>query len=142
MASLNRLRSLSRPGISMVFIDLNESLNSEELPQQWDLMRRKVGDMKLLLPATAQISIVQDEFSEVYGMLFSIHSEDAEKSELREYAKELQRRIKTVDGIKKIELHGVQPQEVHIEMPDERLAQYGLSVAQVWSQTKCSKHYF
>ncbi|WP_135458147.1 efflux RND transporter permease subunit [Vibrio echinoideorum] len=134
MATLNRLRSLSRPGMSMVFVDLKESLQSEQLPQEWDLLRRKVSDMKLLLPSTAQISVVQDEFSEVYGMLFSIHSEDASPVELRRYAEELQRRIKTVDGIKKVELHGVQPRVVHIDIPDERLAQYGLSMAQVWSQ--------
>ncbi|OEF78576.1 transporter [Vibrio tasmaniensis 1F-155] len=134
MATLNRLRSLSRPGMSMVFVDLKESLNSKALPQEWDLLRRKVSDMKLLLPSTAQISVVQDEFSEVYGMLFSIHSNDASPAELRRYAEELQRRIKTVDGIKKIELHGVQPRVVHIDIPDERLAQYGLSITQVWSQ--------
>ncbi|WP_045419412.1 efflux RND transporter permease subunit [Vibrio campbellii] len=134
MAELNRLRSLSRPGMSMVFVDLKESLNSKALPQQWDLLRRKVDDVKLQLPSTAQISIVQDEFSEVYGMLFSIHSNDAAPEELRRYAEELQRQIKAVKGIKKIELHGVQPRVVHIDMPDERLAQYGLSVAQVWNQ--------
>ncbi|MEZ8989514.1 efflux RND transporter permease subunit [Vibrio breoganii] len=134
MAELNRLRSLSRPGVSMVFVDLNESLNSDELPQQWELLRRKVSDVKLQLPTSAQISIVQDEFSEVYGMLFAIHGTDAAPEELRQYAEELQRRIKAVEGIKKIELHGVQPRVVYIDMPDERLAQYGLSVAQVWNQ--------
>lgn len=134
MGSLNRLRSLSRPGVSMVFVDLKESLGSEELPQQWDLLRRKVNDVKLQLPATAQLSVVQDEFSEVYGMLFAIHSKDAKPEEMRRYAEELQRQLKTVDGIKKIELHGVQPRVVNIDLPDERLAQYGLSVAQVWNQ--------
>lgn len=134
MGELNRLRSLSRPGMSMVFVDLKESLNSEGLPQQWDLLRRKVDDVKLLLPSTAQLTLVQDEFSEVYGMLFAVHGEDAKSEELRRYAEELQRRIKTVKGIKKVELHGVQPRVVYIDMPDERLAQYGLSTAQVWSQ--------
>ena len=134
MGELNRLRSLSRPGMSMVFVDLKESLNSALLPQQWDLLRRKVNDVKLQLPATAQISIVQDEFSEVYGMLFAIHSQDAKPEELRRYAEDLQRRLKTVDGIKKVELHGVQPRTVYIDMPDERLAQYGMSFAQVWNQ--------
>lgn len=134
IATLNRLRSLSRPGMSMVFVDLKESLNSQALPQEWDLLRRKVSDMKLLLPSTAQISVVQDEFSEVYGMLFSIYSQDASPNELRQYAEELQRQIKTVDGIKKVELHGVQPRVVYIDIPDERLAQYGLSISQVWNQ--------
>lgn len=134
MGALDKLRSLSTPGRSLIFVDLVEETSSEELPQLWDLMRHKINDVKLLLPATAQISIVQDEFSEVYGMLFSIHSKDGNPEDLRRYAEELQRRIKTVDGIKKIELHGVQKRSVHIDMPDERLNQYGLSVSQVLNQ--------
>ncbi len=134
MGSMWKLRSLSRPGSSMIFIDLKESTNSKDLPQEWDLLRRKIADVKLTLPATAQISIVQDEFSEVYGMLFSVHGKNAQTEELRQYAKELQRRIKTVAGIKKIELHGVQSQAVYIDLPDERLAQYGLSSVQVINQ--------
>ena len=59
MGSLNRLRSLSRPGMSMVFVDLKESLNSKALPQEWDLLRRKVSDMKLLLPSTALASSIR-----------------------------------------------------------------------------------
>lgn len=134
MGSLWKLRSLSKPGMSMVFIDLKESISSTQLPQEWDLLRRKVSDVKLGLPATAQISIVQDEFSEVYGMLFSVYGEDTSPADLRLYAKELQRRLKTVDGIKKIELHGVQNQVVNIDITDERLAAYGLSTVQVLNQ--------
>ncbi|MFT5788293.1 MAG: multidrug efflux pump subunit AcrB [Shewanella sp.] len=134
MGAMWKLRSLSRPGSSMIFIDLKETTNSDELPQQWDLLRRKVSDVKLTLPATAQISIVQDEFSEVYGMLFSVYGENADPEQLRQYAKELQRRLKTVDGIKKIELHGVQSQAVYVDLPEERLAQYGISSAQVINQ--------
>jgi len=134
MGSMWKLRSLSRPGSSMIFVDLKETTNSKDLPQEWDLLRRKISDVKLTLPATAQISIVQDEFSEVYGMLFSVHGKNAEPEQLRQYAKELQRRLKTIEGIKKIELHGVQQQVVYVDFPDERLAQYGISSAQVISQ--------
>lgn len=134
MGALSKLRSLSTPGRSLIFVDLVEETSSSELPQLWDQMRHKINDVKLLLPSTAQISIVQDEFSEVYGMLFAIHSFDGNPKELRRYAEELQRRIKTVEGIKKIELHGVQKRSVHIDMPDERLNQYGLSVSQVLNQ--------
>ncbi|MBY5944304.1 efflux RND transporter permease subunit [Photobacterium rosenbergii] len=134
METLWKLRSLSRPGSSMIFVDLQEATNSKELPQQWDLLRRKVNDVKLSLPATAQISIVQDEFSEVYGMLFAVTGDGVEPSELRLYAKELQRRLKAVEGIKKIELHGVRNQVVNIDLPDERLADYGISSAQVINQ--------
>ncbi|MCE2573460.1 efflux RND transporter permease subunit [Motilimonas eburnea] len=134
MGSLWKLRSLSRPGSSMIFVDLKEETNSAELPQEWDLLRRKVADVKLELPPAAQISIVQDEFSEVYGMLFAVYGDGIEPIELKRYAKELQRRLKAVDGIKKIELHGVPQQVVHIDLPDERLAENGLSATQVLNQ--------
>ncbi|RKF21406.1 efflux RND transporter permease subunit [Alginatibacterium sediminis] len=134
MGSLRRLRSISRPGMSMVFVDLQEGLPGSELPQQWDLLRRKINDLKLQLPAGAQISIVQDEFSEVYGMVFAVYGEDVPASSLHDYAQELQRRIKSVTGIKKIELHGVAQQVVNIDIADERLAQYQLSGIQVLNQ--------
>lgn len=134
MNTLWKLRSLSRPGMSMVFIDLKESVKSTELPQEWDLLRRKISDVKLTLPTSAQISIVQDEFSEVYGMLFAVSGVGAEPEQLRLYAKELQRRLKTIDGIKKIELHGVQNRVINVSMPNERLAEYGLSTLQVLNQ--------
>ncbi|MBY5947860.1 efflux RND transporter permease subunit [Photobacterium rosenbergii] len=142
MATLNRVRSLSRPGMSMVFVDLQESTNTKALPQEWDLLRRKVNDLSLELPATAQIRLVRDEFSEVYGMLFSIYGDDAEPYELREYAKDLQRRIKQVQGVKKVVLHGVQNRAVYIDLPAERLAQYGLSAIQVWDQINSQSETF
>lgn len=136
MATLNRIRSLSRPGIAMIFVDLKESTNSKDLPQEWDLLRRKVNDLSLELPITAQARLVMDEFSEIYGMLFSINGKDAEPYELRAYAKELQRNLKQVDGVKKVILHGVQNRAVFIDLPAERLAQYGLSAIQVWEQLR------
>lgn len=134
MDSLWKLRSLSRPGISMIFVDLVEELESSELPQEWDLLRRKMQDVKLQLPPAAQLSIVQDEFSEVYGMLFSVYGDGISPAKLHDYAEELQRRIKTVSGIKKIELHGLKEQVVNIHIPNERLTQYGVSSAQVINQ--------
>ncbi|GIU53917.1 efflux RND transporter permease subunit [Shewanella sp. KT0246] len=134
MASLKTLRSLSKPGVSMIFVDLVSKTSSSALPQEWDLLRRKVNDIQLALPPQAQINIVQDEFSEVYGMLFAIHSNDAEAYQIKDYAEELQRRLKEVKGIKKIELHGVQNRVVHIDISDERIAESGLSSAQVLNQ--------
>lgn len=134
MDSLWKLRSLSRPGMSMIFVDLVEELNSSELPQEWDLLRRKMQDVKLQLPPAAQLSIVQDEFSEVYGMLFSVYGDGISPAKLHDYAEELQRRLKTVAGIKKIELHGVKNQVVNIHIPNERLTQYGVSSAQIINQ--------
>lgn len=131
MGSLWKLRSVSRPGVSMIFVDLKESIKHKELPQQWDLLRRKVNDVKLQLPLQAQINVVQDEFSEVYGMLFAVYGDELPMSELKDHAKELQRVIKSVDGVKKVQLHGVLDQVVNIDISDEKLAESNISMAQL-----------
>ncbi|MCE9789583.1 efflux RND transporter permease subunit [Shewanella chilikensis] len=134
MESLWKLRSLSRPGSSMIFVDLKEKVNSDELPQQWDLLRRKVEDVKLELPIQAQISIVQDEFSEVYGMLFAVYGDNMNMAEMKDHARELQRRIKAVDGVKKVQLHGIHEQVVNIRISEERLSETGLTMLQLIDQ--------
>ncbi|GHB00920.1 efflux RND transporter permease subunit [Shewanella indica] len=134
MESLWKLRSLSRPGSSMIFVDLKEKVNSDELPQQWDLLRRKVEDVKLELPMQAQISIVQDEFSEVYGMLFAVYGDNMNMAEMKDHARELQRRIKAVDGVKKVQLHGIHEQVVNIRISEERLSETGLTMLQLIDQ--------
>ncbi|UZD59289.1 efflux RND transporter permease subunit [Shewanella algae] len=134
MESLWKLRSLSRPGSSMIFVDLKEKVNSDELPQQWDLLRRKVEDVKLELPMQAQISIVQDEFSEVYGMLFAVYGDNMSMSEMKDHARELQRRIKAVEGVKKVQLHGIHEQVVNIRISEERLSETGLTMLQLIDQ--------
>ena len=134
MSSLWKLRTLSRPGSAMIFLDLYDEYKTDRLPQQWNLLRRKVNDVKLELPPTAQISIVLDEFSTVYGMIFSVYGDGIEYADLRDYAKELQRRIKTVDGIAKIEMHGERKRVVNVDLRTEDLARWKLSSAQVLTQ--------
>lgn len=134
MGSLWKLRSLSRPGSSMIFVDLQEKYDSDVLPQQWDLLRRKVQDIKLALPPQAQISIVQDEFSEVYGMLFAVYGDDIPLHQLKDQARELQRRLKAVPGVKKVQLHGVREQVVNIDVSSERLAGSHISMAELIAQ--------
>lgn len=134
LENLLRLRSLSRPGVSMIFVDLKTELTTADLPQEWDLLRRKVNDVKLHLPPSAQISIVQDEFSEVYGMLFAVTGDRVDNRQLREYSKELQRRFNTINGIRKVELHGVTQPVVNIDIDKERLVDLELSPLQLISQ--------
>ncbi len=134
MGQLWKLRSLSRPGQSMVFVDLYESVDSNDLPQQWDLLRRKVNDIKLELPATAQLSVVLDEFSDVYGIVYAISGEGIEMSELKEYARKLQRDLKAVDGVKKVVLEGLPQAVAYVDIDEARVAANNLTPLQVINQ--------
>ncbi|WP_028110317.1 efflux RND transporter permease subunit [Ferrimonas futtsuensis] len=134
MGRLWKLRSVSRPGQSMIFVDLVETTTGEQLPQQWDLLRRKVNDVKLALPLEAQISVVVDEFSEVFGMMFAVTGDGIPPRELNHYARLFQRQLNAVDGVNKVTVQGLHERAVFIEIDEARLARYQMTPAQLLDQ--------
>ena len=136
MSELWKLRSLSRPGQAMVFVDLYESVNSQDLPQQWDLLRRKVNDIRLELPVGAQLSLVMDEFSDVYGIVYGLTGEGIDMAELKQYARRLQRDLKAVDGVKKVTLEGVPQPVAYIDIDEAKVTAHNLTPLQVINQLR------
>ncbi|MCW5593163.1 MAG: efflux RND transporter permease subunit, partial [Burkholderiales bacterium] len=51
---LDHLRSYSRPGESVVFVFVKDSSSAEEIKDTWYQVRKKVGDIRGLLPAGIQ----------------------------------------------------------------------------------------
>ena len=134
MSELWKTRSLSRPGQAMIFVDLYETVNGEDLPQQWDLLRRKINDVKLELPVGAQLSLVLDEFSDVYGIVYALSGEGIEMSDLKQYARDLQRDLKAVDGVKKVVLEGMPQPAIYIDINEAKIANNNLTPIQVINQ--------
>ncbi|SDJ15128.1 Multidrug efflux pump subunit AcrB [Ferrimonas sediminum] len=134
MGKLWKLRSVSRPGQSMIFVELIETTTGTELPQHWDLLRRKVNDVKLELPLEAQVSVVIDEFSEVYGMLFAVSGDGIPARELNHYARQLQRQLKAVNGVNKVLLQGLMERAIFIEIDEAKLAKFRLTPVQLFDQ--------
>lgn len=56
---------------------------------------------------------------------------DAEERVLKEYAEEIKSELRALPGISQVELGGLRPYEISIEVSEERLRQYGLSLVQV-----------
>ena len=42
MGEVDKVRSLSRPDLSLVYVDIKDAYTTEDLPQIWDVLRRKV----------------------------------------------------------------------------------------------------
>lgn len=50
LGETDKVRSLSREGLSMVYVDIKPVYTARELPQIWDELRRKVADVQSSLP--------------------------------------------------------------------------------------------
>ncbi len=124
---LDQVESISRPGLSIVFVDIKERYWADDLPQVWDKLRWRIRDIQPQLPPGALPSMVNDDFGDVFGVLFALTSEQDRPTDLKEYAEDLQRMLLRLEDVSRVRLWGVQTRCVYIEVSRGRLAERGIA---------------
>src|SRR5690606_6489860 len=64
--------SYSRPGESLIILELEDTSPPEEVAQIWYQVRKKVGDIRRLLPGEVVGPFFNDEFGDVFGTIYAI----------------------------------------------------------------------
>lgn len=121
------VRSNSSPGLSIVTVTIKDTYDSSMLPQVWDELRRKITGVQSQLPPGAGVSVVNDDFGDVYGVFVAISGPEYSYAELEEYAKQLRRELLLVHDVAKVNLVATLPEVVYIQMSAEAKLQTGLS---------------
>jgi multidrug efflux pump subunit AcrB len=132
MGQLKEIRSISRPGLSIVYAEMEEQYDKYSLPQVWDELRRKVGDIQASLPPGVLPSVVNDDFGDTYGVLLALTGDGYSYAELWDVAKMLKRELLLETDVAKIMYWGLRPEAVFVEMSRSRLSQLGISPQQVY----------
>ncbi len=50
LGQTDKVRSLSKEGVSIVYVDIRDTYTAKDLPQIWDELRRKISDIQSSLP--------------------------------------------------------------------------------------------
>ncbi len=127
MKQLDYLESWSKPGISLIKVNIAPKYSSAEIPQIWDEMRRKVRDVEASLPPGASRPEINDDYGDVFGHLLALTGDGYTYAELEEYAKNLKKEISLVDGVSKVEFWGDQKKVIYIDTSQTQISQLGLS---------------
>jgi multidrug efflux pump len=132
--NLDILRSASRAGESLIFLQLKDYTAKQDVPEAWRQVRKKLDDIRHTLPAGVQGPFPNDEFGDVYVNIYALTSSvdgAYDYAELRRAAVRIQRALRTLDNVKKVDLLGVQDEKIFIEMAPQRLARLGLTPTMV-----------
>ena len=121
MPQLKRITSKSMPGRSEITIEIEDSYTGPQIPQIWDELRRKVGDAQPQLPPGAGPSMVQDDFGDVFGMFYAVTAPGFSDREVRDIARLLRRELLTVHDVAKVEVQGLPPEAIYVDIPNQRL---------------------
>ena len=134
----DKIRSYSKPGESQIIFEIKDSSKASEVPSVWYTVRKKIADMRGNLPGGIQGPFFNDEFGDVFGVIYALESEGFSQSELKTFADDVRQRLLRVKDVSKVQQFGLQDEKVFIEVSQKRVAQLGLDfnavLAQIGSQ--------
>jgi multidrug efflux pump subunit AcrB len=130
---LDAVRSITRPGIVTIYVDLEGTFDPARVPEVWQEVRNSVGDIRHTLPQGVLGPFFNDNFGDVFGIVYGFTSDGFSDRELRDYVDFVRTRLMAeVDGIGKVEFLGVQDEAIFIEFQPDRVAAMGLDYGQVF----------
>ncbi|MEX0793698.1 MAG: efflux RND transporter permease subunit, partial [Pirellulaceae bacterium] len=127
MTELKNIYSNSRPGLSIIKVDIKSNYWSDRLPQVWDVLRKKVADVEATLPPGAGQPKVGDDFGYVFGFLLAVSSDGYSYAELERYVKDMRKELSVVKGVARVDLWGVQDKRIYLEVSSAQLTELNLT---------------
>ena len=132
--NVDKIRSYSKPGESQIIFQLKDNFKPSEVANVWYLVRKKVGDMQFTLPQGVQGPFFNDDFGDVFGVIYALESDGFSLADLKNFAEDARQQLLRVRDVNKVELYGVQDEKLFIEVSQKRLSQLGLDMGQVIQQ--------
>ena len=130
----DRIRSYSKPGESQIIFQIKDSSKPGDVANVWYTVRKKIGDMRFSMPPGIQGPFFNDDFGDVYGVIYALEADGFNYAELKGFADDVRQQLLRVPDVAKVELFGVQDEKLYVEISQKRLAQLGLDFNQVLQQ--------
>lgn len=124
---LDSVESKSRNGVSIITAEFQEKYKN--MRPLFDKVRRKIDDLVDSggLPSGTLVPMVNDEYGDVYGILYTLQGEGFSIAELKEIADEIRNDILLIDNVAKVEIYGEQDEVIYIEYNGARLQELGIT---------------
>lgn len=132
----DKIRSYSKPGESQIIFQIKDSSKPADVPNVWYTVRKKIGDMRYTLPQGVQGPFFNDEFGDVFGVIYALQAPGFTPAEVKTFADDVRQQLLHVPDVAKVEQFGVQDEKIFIEISQKRLAQLGLDLNAVLAQLR------
>lgn len=123
--------SYSRPGLSVIFVVIKDDTFSNDIPDLWYQVRKKVGDIRHTLPSNIESLTFNDEFSDVYGSMYALTGDGFDNFALKQQAERIRAALLKIKDVAKVDFFGEQKQRVFIEISNAKLTTLGISATQL-----------
>jgi multidrug efflux pump len=131
---IDRIRSYSKPGETLIILQLRESTPPREVQNAWYQVRKKIGDIRGTLPGGVVGPFFNDEFGDTFGSIYALSGDGFTYAEVKDYADFVRQQLLKVPTVSKVEQYGVQDEKIYIEFSHKRFSQLGIPFETVVAQ--------
>lgn len=126
---LKDVTSFTKPGEVWMTINIEDFMpgGPKYVPDRWYEVRKKIGDIAGSLPTGVQGPFFNDEFGDIYVIMYGFTADGFSNAELKKYAEKARNALVRNDSVEKAILYGVHPQRIYVDIDDRRLSQYAIS---------------
>ena len=133
LPDVKKIKTECHDGTAMFTVEFLLSVPLDELEQRFDLLRRKVNDLRSSLPQGCYDPVVVDDMMDVYGIFYALKGDGYTYPELYKYARMIRRELLAVDGVKRVNIAGNRDEVINIVLSQEQLSRNGLVPVQIMS---------
>ncbi|QZT38763.1 efflux RND transporter permease subunit [Halosquirtibacter xylanolyticus] len=126
LPELKKVTSTSRMGLSVVNVELKMDVSPNKLQDVWDRLRLKLEALNSL-PSGVKPNLQDEGIGEVFGIVMGLTSDGFEYDQMKEVAEEIKNELIMLDGAAKVEINGIQKQQILIEYDNAKLQRLGIS---------------
>lgn len=127
LESLDFTRSVTGPGLAIVYVELLPTTKADQLPRIWQTVRNYMGDIRGEFPQEFAGFQFNDNFGDVFGNIYAFTSDGYSPREMRDYVERVRRAVQALGDAGKVEIFGVREETIYLEFSTERLAALGLN---------------
>ncbi|MEH8015767.1 efflux RND transporter permease subunit [Rheinheimera muenzenbergensis] len=123
--------TFARQGFGGMTITVKGSATKEQQQEAWYQARKKFSDLKLEMPDGVVGPIFNDEYGDVYSLMYAVKGDGVGLAELADQAEIIKSSLLKVPMVKKVDLIGKQAERIFIEFSHQRLAALGIQPLQI-----------
>ena len=120
--NLDFIRSYTSAGRTVVLVNLLDSTPSQDVPDIWYQVRKKVDDIRASLPAGVIGPTFNDEFGDTYGIIYAFTADGFTPRQLRDHVERARADLLRVRDVSKIEILGALDEKIYVEFSTRQLA--------------------
>ncbi len=129
ISEVDDIISESKFGTSVVHVVVRDEI--DDVGRVWQLLRNKMRDVSSELPDGTLGPFVNDEFGLTAIATIALWADGFSFAEMRDTARDIRDRLYALDGVKRVELFGIQEERIYLEISNTKLAEFGIDVRTV-----------